>query len=89
MTVAGAIKSYAYGPVRNTGWHTMGTCRMGDDPSQSVVNKNGKSHDINNLYILDSSVFVTGSCVNPANTIQAVALYISDKITHELKLGNI
>ena len=31
---AGAKRTYAYGPVRNTGWHVMGTCRMGDDPGQ-------------------------------------------------------
>ena len=71
---AGAKRTYAYGPVRNTGWHVMGTCRMGDDPASSVVNAEGASHDVKNLFIADSSVFPTGSCVNPANTIQAVAL---------------
>ena len=69
--------TYAYGPVRNTGWHVMGTCRMGDNPSQAVVDATGACHGVDNLFIADSSVFPTGSCVNPANTIQALALWIS------------
>ena len=77
---AGAKRTFAYGPVRNTGWHIMGTCRMGADPSLSVVDAAGKCHDVDNLFIADSSVFTTGSCVNPANTIQAIALYIGKQI---------
>lgn len=80
MKAAGAAKTYAYGPVRNTGWHLMGTCKMGIDPNNSVVNGSGESHDVKGLYVVDSSCFVTGSCVNPANTIQAVALCLTDKM---------
>jgi choline dehydrogenase-like flavoprotein len=80
LKLAGAKKTYAYGPVRNTGWHLMGTCKMGDDPTNSVVNAKGESHDVKGLFVVDSSCFVTGSCVNPANTIQAVALYLTDQI---------
>lgn len=80
MKLAGAKKTYAFGPVRNTGWHLMGTCKMGVDPKNSVVNLMGETHDIKDLYIVDSSCFVTGSCVNPANTIQALALYLTDAI---------
>lgn len=80
MKEAGAKKSYAHGPVKNTGWHIMGTCKMGLDPQQSVVDVNGQAHDVKNMFIVDSSVFPTSSCVNPANTIQAVALYLADKI---------
>ena len=58
----------------------MGTCRMGNDPASSVVNAEGASHDVKNLFIADSSVFPTGSCVNPANTIQAVALKTAHQI---------
>lgn len=82
---AGAKRTYAHGPVRNAGWHTMGTACMGDDPAMSVVRPDGQCHDVSNLYVLDSSVFVTGSCVNPANTIQAIALYLSDKLTERFK----
>jgi choline dehydrogenase-like flavoprotein len=83
LLAAGAQKVYANGPVRNTGWHVMGTARMGEDPKRSVVNARGKVHGIEGLYVVDSSVFVTSSCVNPANTIQAVALYLADAIAEE------
>lgn len=80
MQAAGAKKSYAYGPVRQTGWHLMGTCKMGADPANSVVNTKGQVHDVEGLYVIDGSVFPSSSCVNPANTIQAVALYLTDQI---------
>ena len=80
LKLAGAIKTYAYGPVRNTGWHLMGTCKMGTSPKTSVVNPAGETHDVRGLFVVDSSCFVTGSCVNIANTIQAVALYLTDQI---------
>lgn len=86
MAAAGARRSYAHGPVRNSGWHIMGTARMGQDPETSVVNAEGRAHDVPGLYVVDSSVFVTGSCVNPANTIQALALYLADRIGADAKL---
>jgi choline dehydrogenase-like flavoprotein len=84
MTAAGSYKNLAFGPVRNTGWHLMGTARMGSDPNKSVVNECGRSHDVNNLFIVDSSIFVTSSGVNPVSTMQALALYIADKIKKNL-----
>ena len=80
MTAAGAIKTLAFGPVRNTGWHLMGTARMGLDPKTSVVNQYGQAHDVKNLYIIDSSIFITSGAVNPTSTLQALALYIADGI---------
>lgn len=77
---AGASKTYAFGPVRNSGWHLMGTCKMGTNSKNSVVNEMGECHDVSGLFITDSSCFVSGSCVNPANTIQTLALYLTDKI---------
>ena len=62
------------------GWHQMGTCRMGDDPTTSVVNGWGRSHDVKNLFIVDGSIFPTSGAVNPTSTIQALALYIGDSI---------
>jgi choline dehydrogenase-like flavoprotein len=44
------------------------------------VDHNGRAHDVDNLYIVDGSVFVTGGAVNPTPTIQAVALRIADHI---------
>jgi choline dehydrogenase-like flavoprotein len=62
------------------GWHQMGTCRMGNEATKSVVNGWGRSHDVKNLFIVDGSVFVTAGAVNPTSTIQALALFIGDKI---------
>jgi choline dehydrogenase-like flavoprotein len=60
--------------VRDSGWHLMGTARMGDDPATSVVDRWGRAHDVRNLFVVDGSVFVTGAAVNPTTTIQALAL---------------
>lgn len=84
MKEAGAIRTYGFGPVRETGWHLMGTAKMGDDPSNSVVNSNGETHDVPHLYVADSSVFVTSGGVNPTSTLQAVALRIADAIAESL-----
>jgi choline dehydrogenase-like flavoprotein len=83
MAAAGAIKSLAFGPVRNTGWHLMGTAKMGIDSKTSVVNPCGQTHDVKNLYIVDSSIFVTSGGVNPASTLQALALYIANGIKNK------
>ena len=59
--------------------HTIGTCRMGDDPARSVVNAEGRSHEIPNLYIADNSIFPSALSVNPALTIMALSLRIADR----------
>ena len=84
MKAAGASKVNAGGPLRNAGWHLLGTARMGTDPQTSVVNEWGRSHDVRNLFIVDGSVFVTSGGVNPTTTIQAVALYIADQMKKNL-----
>lgn len=53
--------------------HLMGGCRMGDDPSNSVVDSYGQTHDIPNLYVCDASIFVTSGGGNPTNTVMALA----------------
>jgi choline dehydrogenase-like flavoprotein len=85
MIAAGSYKNFAFGPVRETGWHLMGTARMGTNPDNSVVNEWGRSHDIKNLFIVDSSIFVTSGGVNPVSTMQALALYIADKIKKNMR----
>ncbi|MCK6597679.1 MAG: GMC family oxidoreductase [Bdellovibrionaceae bacterium] len=57
--------------------HASGTCRMGNDPLISVVDKNNKAHGIDNLYIVDASFFPSGSGINPALTIAANALRVA------------
>ena len=73
MEAAGATETMS-NVVRETGWHLLGTARMGTDPQSSVVDPWGRSHDVPNLYIVDGSVFVTGSGLNPTATIAALAL---------------
>lgn len=60
--------------------HHMGTCRMGNDPEKSVVDANLKAHDVNNLYILGSSTFVTGGVTHPTLTIAALSLRAAEHI---------
>src|SRR5262249_37519195 len=60
--------------------HIMGTCRMGDDPKQSVVDKFQRSHDHNNLYLVGSSTFPTGSTANPTLTLAALSLQTAQHI---------
>ena len=84
LKASGAIRITNTPLMRVAGWHLMGTARMGLDPSKSVVNEKGQSHDVKNLFIVDGSVFVTGAAVNPTSTIQAVALYIADQIKKEV-----
>ena len=59
---------------RPPAWHLLGTCRLGDDPADSVVNQWGQSWDVPNLYLMDGSILPTGAAVNPTSTIGALAL---------------
>lgn len=61
-------------------YHLMGTCRMGDDPATSVVNRDGRCHQVPNLFVADSSVFPTSAGLNPTLTIQALAFRMADHI---------
>lgn len=76
--VAGAEETIVGPHVRSSGWHLMGTAVMGDDASRSVTDRFGRTHDIPNLFIFDSSTWVTSGGVNPAATQAALALWSSD-----------
>ena len=81
---AAGAKDFIIDPqVRAAGWHLMGTARMGDDSSNSVVNRWGRAHDVPNLFIVDGSIFVTSAAVNPTPTIQALALRTADYMKRE------
>lgn len=62
------------------GAHPMGTCRMGDDSDTSVVNRNLRAHEVSNLYVVGSSVFTTGSSLQPSLTIAALAIRAAERI---------
>ncbi len=80
LKTAGALE-ITHDPLkRKAGWHLMGTAKMGTNEDKSVVNKYGQTHDVDNLFIIDGSIFVTAGAVNPTSTIQALALYIADHI---------
>ncbi len=84
MRAAGATEILRTDLLRTSGWHLLGTARMGDDPETSVVNSWGRAHDVKNLFIVDGSVFVTAGGVNPTSTMQAIALYFGDAIARNL-----
>jgi choline dehydrogenase-like flavoprotein len=84
FAAAGAKVISSFAPVRHTGWHLMGTARMGDDPATSVVNRNGQAHAVRNLFVVDSSVFVTSGGVNPVATAQAITLMATDWLARNL-----
>ncbi|MGB3547771.1 MAG: GMC family oxidoreductase [Saprospiraceae bacterium] len=61
-------------------WHQAGTCAFGDDPRTSVLDRNCKAHDLDNLYVVDSSFQPTMGAVNPTLTIAANALRVADHL---------
>jgi glucose dehydrogenase len=73
------IVSLSYGGAG----HIMGTCRMGSNKDNSVVNSDQRSWDHDNLYLVGSSTFPTGGTANPTLTIAALALRTADKIIRE------
>jgi choline dehydrogenase-like flavoprotein len=83
---AGATRVDSLILMRSAGWHLLGTARMGTDPASSVVDPWGKTHDLDNLYVVDGSVFVTAGGVNPTNTISSLALRFADGLVERRRL---
>ena len=69
--------------------HELGTCRMGDDPKKSVLNKWNQSHDIKNLFVVDGSSFVTGGSQNPTLTIMSLSMRASEYIIEQKRKGDL
>ncbi len=69
--------------------HLLGTCRMGDDPRASVVDRYHRTHDVPNLFICDGSSLVTSGRGQPTMTIQALAFRAADHITDFARRGEI
>jgi len=65
--------------------HQNGTIRFGHDPKTSVLDMNCKAHDLDNLYVVDGSFFVSSTAVNPSLTIMANALRVGDLLKERLK----
>lgn len=92
LEAAGAKKTWTTGialedmlPSR----HLMGTCRMGNDPEKSVVDRNNRAHDVPNLVIADGSSFVTSARQQPTATIQALAYRAADLAIGAAKRGEL
>ena len=64
--------------------HQCGTVRFGDDPATSALDVDCKAHDLDNLYVVDTSFFPSSSAVNPALTAMANALRVGDHLTERL-----
>jgi choline dehydrogenase-like flavoprotein len=70
-------------PIGGTA-HQCGTIRFGSDPQTSALDINCKTHDLDNLYVVDGSFFVSTAAVNPALTIMANALRVGDHLLDRL-----
>ena len=60
--------------------HQAGTCRCGDEPATSAVNRDCRAHELDNLYVVDTSVFPSIGAVNPALTAMANSLRVGDHL---------
>jgi choline dehydrogenase-like flavoprotein len=90
LDAAGALR-VTKAPVteQNSSMHLLGTCRMGNDPARSVVDRYHRSHDIPNLFICDGSSLVTSGRGQPTMTIQALAFRAGEHIVRFAKRGAI
>ena len=64
--------------------HQAGTCRFGRDPASSVLDVNCKAHELDNLYVVDTSFFVSIGAVNPSLTAMANAIRVGEHIAERL-----
>jgi choline dehydrogenase-like flavoprotein len=69
--------------------HELGGCRMGNDPRSSVVNRDCRTHDVPNLYVVDGSVFPSASEKNPTLTIMALAARTAEHISGRMRRGEL
>ena len=83
LQAAGVVRTVSTPHAPGTGWHLLGTARMGTDPQQSVVNAHGRCHTTPNVLVIDGSVMPTVGAVNPAATIGALALKFADALAKE------
>lgn len=91
MDAAGAIQkvsSYAQNGQRG-GVHLLGTCRMGNDPATSVVNRYNRAHDVPNLYMVDGGSLVTSGRGQPTMTIMALAFRAADHLIQAARKGDV
>jgi len=90
LDAAGAQKVWKT-PVTESDFavHLLGTCRMGNDPKSSVIDKYHRTHDVKNLFLCDGSSFVTSGRGQPTMTIEALAFRAGDHIARFAKRNEI
>jgi choline dehydrogenase-like flavoprotein len=64
--------------------HACGTCRFGSDPRTSVLDRNNRAHDLDNLYVVDASFFPSSGGIQPSLTIAANSLRVGGVISRRL-----
>ncbi len=84
LHAAGAHRIHTIPLAPVTGWHLLGTARMGTDPETSVTDGRGRCHAVSNLLVADGSLFPTVGAVNPGSTIGALGLKIADDLAADL-----
>lgn len=91
LDAVGAVQKVgSYSEKGQTGGvHLLGTCRMGDDPASSVVDKYNRSHDVSNLFMVDGSSLVTSGRGQPTMTIMALAFRAADHLIQAARKGDI
>jgi choline dehydrogenase-like flavoprotein len=89
LNAAGATRTWRFGLDAPWQVHLLGTCRMGNDPRSSVVDRFHRAHDVPNLFIVDGSSFVTCGTGQPTMTIQALAFRAAEAITGFARRGEI
>ena len=83
------VKRWEEPHAPGTAIHELGTARMGDDPTQSVVNKWNQLHVAPNTFVADGAAFPSGSCVNPTLSLLAFAARAADSAAEMMKEGTI
>jgi len=90
LEAAGAQQVWTAPVTESTiGVHLLGTCRMGNDPKSSVVDRYHRTHDIRNLFVCDGSSFVTSGRGQPTMTIQALAFRAGEHMARFARRGEI
>ncbi|HEV8233893.1 MAG TPA: GMC family oxidoreductase [Gemmatimonadaceae bacterium] len=90
LEAAGAVQRWAAPADEQLfGVHLLGTCRMGDDPRSSVIDRNHRTHDVRNLFLCDGSSFVTSGRGQPTETIAALGFRAGDLIAQAAQRGEI
>ena len=83
------VSTFNYNRPGGSTIHEMGTARMGDDPNNSVLNKNNQIHTVNNVFITDGSCMTSSACQNPSLTYMALTARACNFAVEKLRINEI